>query len=152
MFCQWIELRLWARHLGFTVLQRLQSLPLTSKSESLCPQHDINDPYRLAQQIASWINFFSILPSSNQSQQFFTLLQKKHLENNWTVELVWSANSSQTKKVLKFEFSLLGVFSISTMDIYDVYRDLYAPLSSGRFGCNLLKDLFQLQRSPLSLS
>ena len=24
------------------------------------------------------------------------------------------------------------------MDIYDVYRDLYAPLSSSPFGCNLL--------------
>ena len=27
---------------------------------------------------------------------------------------------------------------MSTMDIYDVYRDLYAPLSSSSFGCNLL--------------
>ena len=75
----------------------------------------------------------------------FYFVAKKHLENNGTVELVWSANSSQTKKVLKFEFYLLGVFSISTMDIYDVYRDLYAPLSSSRFGCNLLKDSFNFK-------
>ena len=41
-------------------------------------------------------------------------------------------------QLLNFNFPVRRIFSISTMDIYDVYQDLYAPLSSSPFGCNLL--------------
>ena len=58
-----------------------------------------------------------------------------NLEYQYREQDMTKAKSFQ---LLNFNFPVPRIFSISTMDIYDVYQDLYAPLSSSPFGCNLL--------------
>ena len=102
----------------------------------------------LANKLLPGLNSFPKFWVQTNSSQFLRCCENT---TSKTIELllVWTLEPQfhSTKKFWSLTFLWLCVFSISTMDIYDVYRDLYAPLSSGHFGCNLLKALLQLQRS-----